>query len=618
MNPKVQIRYLDGLRFQLAILSGCKEVISHEQELNDINVFPIPDKDTGSNLKRTLSPLLDKPPQAELSLKESSQQIASLAVASAMGYSGIIFSQFLSGLAEGLEDKIRVSVRDIPKALILAVDKAYKSIEQPQEGTVLSVFKTWKDEIFSLTQKTEDFLFLLKNSLEKAKIALAETQYQLDVLQQHKVVDAGGKAFVFFLEGISQFIQSASSKKIFKEAYKRRPGFLSMETKVQNRFCVECCLRKKHFDRTGLVKKLNDAGSELIFYSSSDFAKIRINTNDPEEIFKLAAEYGELTSKRTLDNRPSISPQAKKPVALVSDTTCDISDQYIEENDIYFVPVKVQISDRVYTDKVDLIPEEFYELMSSSSAPPKTSQPARMDFVRVYKSLLTHYQSILSVHLTGQLSGTFQTARQAAKDVAPDKIFVLDGKSLSVGLGLILVEAIKSLQQNLDVTSIVSHIQKAIGNVEIFLGIPTLKYLVRGGRVPKTKGQIATLFNITPILCVNRDGIIVPIGKTFGKKRLVTNILNITLDKIEKIQDEHLSQKTSSPKDVESSYSIAVVHSNAPHLADQVVKKIRERLDKEVVMVKNASPVLGAHAGPGAVAVAILKNPTADFMNNSG
>jgi DegV family protein with EDD domain len=283
-----------------------------------------------------------------------------------------------------------------------------------------------------------------------------------------------------------------------------------------------------------LVKRLNDTGTSLIFYSSRDFAKIRIDTNDPEEIFDLVAEFGEVFSKRMLDNQPPPTPQDKKPVALVSDTTCDISDRYVEENDIYFVPVKVQISDRVYTDKLDIIPEEFYELMSSSSAPPKTSQPAKMDFIRVYQSLLTHYRSIVSVQLTGQLSGTYQTALQAAKDVAPDKITVLDSKTLSVGLGLILLAAIKSLQQNLDAKSLASRIQEVIGNVEIFLGIPTLKYLVKGGRIPKTKGKIATLLNINPILCVNKDGNIVSIGKTIGKKRLVQKILNITIDKIEK------------------------------------------------------------------------------------
>jgi fatty acid-binding protein DegV len=129
---------------------------------------------------------------------------------------------------------------------------------------------------------------------------------------------------------------------------------------------------------------------------------------------------------------------------------------------------------------------------------------------------------------------------------------------------------------------------------------------------------ITTLLNINPILCVNKDGNIVPIGKTIGKKRLVKKILNITIDKIKKIQNAHLSYKSSSQKNEEFPFSIAVVHSNAPHLADEVVRKIREHLDIEVVMVKNASPVLGAHAGPGAVAVAILKNLAADFMNNSG
>lgn len=607
--PQTQIRYLDGLRYQLVILSGSKTLLAHEQELNDINVFPIPDNDTGSNLKRTLSPLIDKLPIAELSIKDSSQRIASLAVSSALGYSGIIFSQFLYGLAEGLPDKVRILVRDFPKAVALAVEKAYASIEQPQEGTILSVFKAWKEEICFLSQETEDFVFFLKKSLERATKALSDTQHQLDVLQRHKVVDAGGKAFVLFLEGINRFIESDRSKEIIKKALRTRHESPLDHIKVQAQYCVECCLHGKNLDRINLVKNLNNTGRDLIFYSSKDFAKIRISTNNPEEIFATAAKYGEISSKKTFDIRPNISSQEKKPVALVSDTTCDISDRYVEDNDIYFVPVKVQILDRVYTDKVDLIPEEFYELMSSSPAPPKTSQPGKVDFIRVYESLLTHYQSILSVQLTGQLSGTFQTALQAAKDVAPDRITVIDSKSLSVGLGLILLEAIRLLQQNFDIEAIGEHIHRVTGNVEIFLGIPTLKYLVKGGRVPKTKGLIATLLNINPILCVNREGNIESIGKTIGKKRLVKKILSMTINKIYEIQETHSLKKSSSAGDDKPLFSIAVVHSNVYHLANEMVEQIRTKLGTEVVMVMNASPVLGAHAGPGAVAVAILKHP---------
>jgi DegV family protein with EDD domain len=609
MMPPVQIRYLDGLRYQLAILSGCKEVFAHEKELNDINVFPIPDRDTGSNLKRTLSPLLDKFPKADLSLKESSRQIADLVDTSAMGYSGIIFSQFLSGLSEALPDKIRVAVRGIPNALTAAVDKACTSIERPQEGTILSVFKAWNDEIHTLSQKTEDFVFILKKTLERARTTLSKTPHQLEVLQKHKVVDAGGKAFVLFLEGIRRFIESDLSREAFKDALKRRSKPPSAGITEQTRYCVECCLHKKDIDHIGLSQRLEEAGHDLIFYSSRDFAKVRINTDDPEKIYALAAQFGTLSLKRTLDNRPDISSQNKKPIALVSDTTCDISDRHVEESDIYFVPVKVQISDRVYTDRIDLIPEEFYRIMGSSCAFPKTSQPGKVDFSRVYRSLLKHYQSILSVQLTGKLSGTFQTALQAAKDVAPDKITVIDSKSLSVGLGLIVLEAIKCLQQNLNPKTIIRHTQRVIGHVEIFVGIPTLKYLVRGGRVSKSKGVISNLLNINPILCVNRTGNIVQIGKTIGTKRLVSKILNITIDKINEIKNRVPSTKSSALSKEEAPFSIAVVHSNAPHLADQMVRKIRERLDEKVVMVRNASPVLGAHAGPGAVAVAILRHP---------
>ena len=105
-----QINYLDGFRYQRAILAGCKEIISHEGKLNKINVFPIPDNDTGSNLKKTLMPIIEKYPLWQTGINISSRGIADTAIASALGYSGIIFSQFLSGFADGVKNHKKIFI----------------------------------------------------------------------------------------------------------------------------------------------------------------------------------------------------------------------------------------------------------------------------------------------------------------------------------------------------------------------------------------------------------------------------------------------------------------------------------------------------------------------------
>jgi len=593
-SDNIKIKYLDGILYQDVILAGCNEIISHERGLNKINVFPIPDKDTGLNLRKTFAPLLEKFPVLLTPAAKASQEIARIAVASALGYSGIIFAQFIHGLAEKLNNIDKISPKVLAQASTQAVTRAYESIEDPQEGTVLTVMKEWSEEIIRLTQKIDDFAVLFRESLKRAVSSLEDTPNKLEILRKHNVVDAGGKAFVHFLEGIISFFEKGEF--LCESPDKRKiPPFLEEkeEKDVENRFCAECCVRKENLDRTGLIKELNLLGHKLIFYGSLNFAKIHINTDEPEDVFSCAAQYGDVSAKKIFKFSPDTPDSEKKSIALVPDTTCDIADQYIEENDIYFIPVKVHAMDRVFTDKVDIIPEEFYKILDSSPTHPKTSQPSYMDFTEVYEHLLYHYRSIISVQLSRRLSGTFQTAYQAANNVAPDKITVLDGRNISVGMGLIVIEGIKALKEGLDCEAVVERIKNAVEEVEIFIGIPTLKYLVRGGRVAKAKGFIANILNINPILSVNREGLLEPIGKTRGRKKLEQKVFELASEKIR--------------KEKEAVFSVAVAHTNAPQLGKKAADRIEEELKTEVTMVMNVSPALGVHGGPGVIGIGVLK-----------
>ncbi|MFB0564401.1 MAG: DegV family protein [Candidatus Aminicenantaceae bacterium] len=594
----IQVRYLDGFRFQRAILAGIEEVISHEKELNKINVFPIPDKDTGSNLKKTFKPLLERYPLWESSIDSISLDIADRALDSALGYSGIIFAQFISGFADVFKDYKRVFIDHFVKAAEKAVTRAYESLEHPQEGTILTVFKEWSDEIRSLSQRTNDFVPLLKNSHEKAQLALKETQHQLEVLKKHKVVDAGGKAFTYFLEGIIHFIEKGKLQRISPQRKQLRIKRKAEDKVKKAQFCAECCVRRENLDRLQLIEKLNTLGTDLIFYSSLHFAKIHINTNNPENVFYSAAQFGELTTKKIFKFDPEQSANEKTALALVSDTTCDIPDEYVEDNDLYFIPVKVQASDKIFIDKVTIIPEEFYKIMSSSPVLPKTSQPSFVDFTRVYEHLTVHYKSIISLQLSGNLSGTFQTALQAAHKVAPKRITALDGKNISVGLGLIMLEGIKAVKENLSHDIVLDRLKQAIDDVKIFIGIPTLKYLVKGGRVTKTKGFIAKIFKINPILSVNQEGALEPIGKIRGRKRLEQKVFDLASEKIINIKKTY----------PEYDASVAIAHTDSPQLGRSLAEKINQSFGLKAAMVMNAAPVLGAHSGPGALGIAVLKS----------
>jgi DegV family protein with EDD domain len=563
----------------------------HEKELNKLNVFPIPDRDTGSNLKKTLVPLTTKFPIPEKKINLISQKMADLAEQSALGYSGILFSQILAGFAKALENHLSINPDDLEKVVASAVHMAYQSVENPVEGTILSVLRAWSDEVTRICTQTKDFVSILEISYQKAVTALKKTPDQLEVLKKNNVVDAGGKAFVYFLEGILDFIRTGKWVRITSDRIPAQET--SSKDRMMAPFCVECCIRAHKLNRKDLIKNLNDIGQDLIFFGAQNFAKFHLNTPNPEEVFSCASVFGEISSKKIYSVSSNPSDQEKLPFCLVADSTCDLVDVLIEENPIYFVPVKVQAGDNTYTDRWDLIPEEFYRILDTSLSLPKTSQPSLNDFTSRYRHLLLHFESIVSVHLSKALSGTFQTAVQASQSVSPEKISVLDGKNVSVGLGLVLLEGIKALEQDKTCEETVRQIKMAAMNTQIFLGLPTLKYLVMGGRITKTKGIIANLLNINPILSINTEGKLVPVSKARGEKNLEKQIFEL-------VHQE--KQKTT------GSLSIAVAHTNAPDIAQRISQRIREDLKQEPVFVMNASPVLGAHAGSGAYGIAILNH----------
>ncbi len=588
IKKTVQVGYLDGRRYQYAIVAGCQEIIKHEQELNRINVFPIPDKDTGINLKKTLIPIVQASPFHRQEINLVSREIANMAVQSAMGYSGIIFSEIFRGLAEGLRDFHKIRTQDLGTITDSAVKGAYRSLEQPVEGTILTVLREWSEEVNRLCSMTEDFVVLLKKTNQKALSELQNTPNLLEVLKMNKVVDAGGKAWILFLDGILNYIERGNLKIV--PLLKRSIVDMNSTKKQSAPFCAECCLKTDKLDRNNLIKKLNEIGQDLIFYASSRLAKIHINTHDPEGVFSQIGSFGKISAKKVYEFSEDSKCQVEGSICLLSDSTCDLSDDLVENNPVYFVPIKVHAGDKTFTDRWDIIPEEFYQIMDSSPVLAKTSQPSMLDFCRVYSHLLVHYPSIISVQLSRGLSGTYQTAVQASQDFPSNTITVLDGKSISVGLGLILMEGIKALEQGKGLEGVLNYIRSAIDHTKIYIGLPTLKYLVKGGRITKAKGFIAGILNINPVLSLSPQGKLEPVAKARGKKRLQQKVLDLAIQRI--------PQGT-------AGYSIAVAHTNAVNIGNRFAQKIKDVSGQKVVMVLNASPALGAHAGPGAFGIAV-------------
>jgi DegV family protein with EDD domain len=286
-----------------------------------------------------------------------------------------------------------------------------------------------------------------------------------------------------------------------------------------------------------------------------------------------------------------IKLDTQKNIGLVTDSTCDLPPELIKKYNIKIVPIVIQVGDESYLDQVEIKPKDFCHLLQKSHKKITTSQPTPASFKEVYNKVAPRYESVISVHISEKLSGTIQGARVGAKSTKySDKIHIIDSKTSSVALGLLVTEAAQLIKKGLELKEVVEQLKTAIDNVKIFISIPTLKYLMRSGRLSKAKGFLGTLLNLKPIMTVNSDGFIVEAAKVIGQKRVVHKTLDLAIQ---------FAQSVKNPR-------FGITHVAAPELAQWYGYKIRTVFNFSKVMISEASPALSVHIGIGGAAIAVM------------
>jgi DegV family protein with EDD domain len=597
---KIQIKYLNGIRFKRFIINSAQRINQMEQYLNDINVFPVADGDTGTNMAATMSSIVKGVKKCkDSSFTRISSVIADSALIGARGNSGAILAQFFQGLAEATKDKVRISTETFAQAATKAAEQARKAISHPQEGTIITVMKDWADHLVEHAPQTPDFVELFKKSLAKAKDSLAETPDKLLILKKAGVVDAGAQGFVNILEGIVNFIEYGKIKSlraIASTAHKLRSFNVDkVNSEINFQFCAECLLEGNDLDLETIKQKINFLGDSLIIAGSINRAHIHIHTDIPEDVFTELSEFGTIVQTKVDDMRKQHTKikldTHTQSIGLVTDSTCDLPQELIKKYNIQIVPIVIQVGEKSYLDQVEIKPKDFIHILRTSKEKLSTSQPPPAFFREVYNKITLKYESIISLHIAEKLSGTIQGARMGCKDMEySNKIHIVDSKTSSVALGLLVAEAAHLIQERFKLEEIINRLKIAAGNVKIFISIPTLKYLMRSGRLNKTKGLLGTLLNLKPILTVNSDGNIVEAAKVIGQKRVIHKTSDLAIQ---------FAKSVKNPR-------FAITHVAAPELAQWYSDKIRTVFNPSKVMIAEASPALSVHIGIGGAAIAVL------------
>jgi len=593
-KPVVQI---DGRLLFYAFQAGGKKILQHQSEINKINVFPVNDKDTGTNLASTIRSVLDtiKP---DKSYKKTVNYIAEAALIGARGNSGIIFAQLLYGMSRETENKGIITLSDFVNSIRKSIPYMYEAISNPVEGTMLTVIKDWSDFIFSKHIAINDFRKIIIDSLVTLQQSLLETRLKLSILKKNNLVDAGAMGFVVFIEGIIDFIKS---KNIRPYVLLTNENISYIHTEefddevISFRYCSEAILRNMVVSKAYLQNFLSEYGDSIVVAGSESLCRIHVHTNKPANLFNSLKDVATITHQKVDDmiRQHEVITHRKWNIALVTDSTCDLSQELMEYYQIFALPLNINFGENHFLDKITITPDNFYQVLERSKDFPKTSQINERSFINLYSHLASHYDAIISIHLSGQFSGTYLNSVKAAEKISAEfnkPIHVIDSKNVSGALGLLTLRIAQSVEEGIPIEKIVEATERWKMDAKIFVSVKDLKYMIKGGRVSKQKGYIANLLGINPIVSMAVDGKSVLFGYTFSQQANINKVM------------KHI-EKISTGKTV---WNYIVLHAHNLPGAQIYADKMFVLTGKKPVSCVDISPVIGMNAGIGTIAVALL------------
>jgi len=589
----MKIKYLDGRRLYLAFLAGGQAVIKDFAYLNKINVYPVPDGDTGTNLASTMKAIAEQA-RPSRSAKESLNSIAEAALTGARGNSGLIFAQYIYGLSRELGSDLRISAVRFGESVKNAVRYAYSSTARPQEGTILTLIREWAEEIYQNRHRFSDFHELLHHSLDRAKQVLQETPRRLPALKKAGVVDAGAKGFVDFIEGVVNFIHQGSLKDVLNQEMPEiefGEALHQPKEDIPFRYCTEALITGDNLDFNQIKNIVVKAGDSAITGGSETRIRFHVHTNEPEELFEALKNLGTIVQPKVEDMKfqSEISFRPKRKIALVVDSSCDLPASLLEENQVVVIPLLLNIKDHVFLDKLTISPRRIYKMLAEEEIMPGSAQPSPKTIENWFSFLSSHYDSILVLTISSALSGFYNLVKAVAEKFPEKKIRIVDSRHISGSSGLIVERLLENWSDSQDVDELARRAEELAAKTEILVDIKTLKYLVKGGRVSPMKGLLAKLLNIKPIITINKLGQAVPCRQSFSRRQNFKKILKM----IRKKQAAH------------PVHSFSIVHAGNRPRAEAYAREIELITGRPVSFIEEASPVVGVHNGLGAVGVCL-------------
>lgn len=592
----MNISTLDSERLYNSFLSGAHEVIKNKNSLNEINVFPVADGDTGSNLSSTMHAII-MDAKISGSVKETMNSIADAALTGARGNSGIIIAQYINGIFLSLMDDEMITISSFAETVKNAVPYAYQAISNPVEGTIITVIREWADAVYSHKDLSTSFSELFSKSLITANKSLEATTSRLKVLKDSKVVDSGAKGFVYFLQGFATFLHTGKlDLKVSEEQedLSFNEELIHSQGEIRHRYCTEALLSGDAIDLEALRSELALYGDSLIVAGNNHKARIHIHANAPEQVFQVLRKKGIILQQKADDmiRQNESAFDRKYDIALITDSIADVPQEILDRYQVHMLPLNLNFDNTSYLDKVTMTPELFYPLLEVAVEYPKSSQPNPIIVEKYLETVLSHYDQVIVVTVAKEQSGTNSVFRNAVSKKLREgkKIAVIDSKRNSGAQGLLVMKAAEMIAAGTPFDEIVSAIERLRDRTNIFVSVNNLKYMVRSGRLSKVSGMAAMSVNLKPVVSIDAEGKGSIAEKAFSEKGNEKKLFRL----LEKINTQEKVSR------------YAIVHANNPEKAEAYRKRSVTLLGKEPEYIMNISTIVGMSAGVGTVAISYM------------
>jgi DegV family protein with EDD domain len=274
---------------------------------------------------------------------------------------------------------------------------------------------------------------------------------------------------------------------------------------------------------------------------------------------------------------------SKRRVAVVTDSTADLSAELAAERGITVVPLTVNLDGHSYLDGVEITADEFYARLASSGGMATTSQPAPGQFAEVYERLLAEHDEVLSLHISAKLSGTYAAAVQGAALAGEERVKVLDTGYVSMPLALLALAASGMAGEGADAAAMLARLRPIQGAVRVYFMVGTLEYLRRGGRIGRANALLGSVLQVKPVLTI-ADGQVAPLERVRTQEKALARVIELARRGDQRV--------------------CAFVGHAA---AEEAAQKIADALEDvaESLILAPLGPVVGAHAGPGTVGLGL-------------